>query len=130
MRLVAPILVLAALLGGCPADAPTVTPADPTPSGDTMPVPDDLVEAMKADVVDRTGVDPATIDVARAEAVTWSDGSLGCPEPGMFYTQALVDGYHVVLEADGVEHDYRADDRGNFRLCKNPVDGGSGLVDR
>jgi hypothetical protein len=35
-----------------------------------------------------------------AERVTWSDGSLGCPEPDMMYTQALVEGYRIVLLTD------------------------------
>jgi hypothetical protein len=29
----------------------------------------------------------------------WNDGSLGCPEPGMMYTQALVNGYWLIIEA-------------------------------
>jgi hypothetical protein len=28
-------------------------------------------------------------EVVSAKAVTWSDGSLGCPEPGKLYTQAF-----------------------------------------
>ena len=39
----------------------------------------------------------ADLKVLSAEAVTWSDGSLGCPEPGMMYTQALVPGYRVQI---------------------------------
>ena len=35
----------------------------------------------------------ATIDVVLYEDVVWRDGSLGCPQPGMAYTQALEDGY-------------------------------------
>jgi hypothetical protein len=38
--------------------------------------------------------------VVQAEAVTWPDGALGCPEPGIVYTQALVPGYWVVVEAE------------------------------
>ena len=61
--------------------------------------------------------------------MTWSDSSLGCPEPGLVYTQALVPGYHVILEQAGTQYDYHADRRGNFSLCppdraKEPVQGG------
>src|SRR5438105_6235108 len=53
----------------------------------------------------------------RAESVVWNDGSLGCPEPEMMYTQALVNGYWVVIDASGQNYDFRVDNRGNFRLC-------------
>ncbi|WP_418605475.1 hypothetical protein [Georgenia sp. SUBG003] len=49
--------------------------------------------------------------------MTWNDGSLGCPEPGTVYTQALVDGYHVVLEAGGERYDYRVGGAADVRLC-------------
>ena len=55
--------------------------------------------------------------IVRAESVVWNDGSLGCPEPGMMYTQALVNGYWVVIDASGQNYDFRVDNRGNFRLC-------------
>lgn len=37
------------------------------------------------------------LQVQLAESVTWSDGSLGCPQPGQTYTQALVDGYRILI---------------------------------
>jgi hypothetical protein len=33
------------------------------------------------------------------------------------YTQALVNGYFVVIDAAGQNYDFRVDGRGNFRLC-------------
>jgi hypothetical protein len=44
-------------------------------------------------------VDREQLVIVRRESVIWSDGSLGCPEPGMMYTQALVDGYWVAIGA-------------------------------
>ena len=35
----------------------------------------------------------------------------------MYYTQALVDGYQVIVSAGGKEYDYRAGS-GGFRLCE------------
>ena len=78
-----------------------------------------------------TGVDAADIQVITAEAVTWSDGSLGCPEEGMAYTQALVPGYRVILDVAGEEVPYHASEAGDFSACANPqepVD--DGTVDR
>ncbi len=100
---------------------PTLVPGVPTlPPGGMLSdgeAPASLLAEIKADVVERAGVEESAITVVRSQAVTWSDGSLGCPQPGMNYTQALVDGYWVVLEADGVFYDYRATARGSFTLC-------------
>ena len=85
----------------------------------TGEVPDDIIAAILADAAQRTGVDVGAIDVVSAESVTWNDGSLGCPEPGMLYTQALVDGSQVLLDADGEELDYRLGHGGSFLLCEN-----------
>jgi hypothetical protein len=38
----------------------------------------------------------------------------------MFYTQALVDGYQVVIDTGEEELDYRVGSGGSFRLCENP----------
>ena len=39
------------------------------------------------------------------------------------YTQALVDGYHVIVEANGQKLDYRIPLDGGFRVCKGPLGG-------
>ena len=62
-------------------------------------------------------VDRKQLVIVRAESVVWNDGSLGCPEPGMMYTQALVNGYWIVIEAAGQKYDFRVGRGGNFRLC-------------
>lgn len=77
-----------------------------------------LVSRIKQDLIGRTGATEADIAVVRSEAVIWSDGSLGCPEPGEMYTQSTVNGFWVVLEHRGVEYDYRATETGYFRLCE------------
>ncbi len=82
-------------------------------------IPAPIMAALRADAADRAGVDPEAIEVLQAENVTWNDGSLGCPEPGMSYTMALVDGYHVILAAEGEEFDYRVSAQGGFKLCES-----------
>ncbi len=37
------------------------------------------------------------VDILEARVVVWSSGAIGCPRPDGFYTQALVDGYLVIL---------------------------------
>ena len=94
----------------------TVPPSDALMTGE---VPADVLADLVADAAERTATEPGAVEVIQAEAVTWNDGSLGCPEPGMFYTQALVDGYHVILRAGDEELDYRVGAQGGFRLCES-----------
>ena len=93
----------------------TVTP----PTGE---VPDEVMESILARVRQQLDVDTLDgIEVTRAEAVTWPDGSLGCPEPGEFYTQALVEGFHVELTFDGQTFDYRVGGPENIKLCERQL---------
>ncbi len=98
-----------------PELAPAITPGPPV----TGEAPAALLDAILVDLAGRLGVSADAIEVVRDEAVVWNDGSLGCPEPGMMYTQALVDGYWVVLEYGDQSYDYRASEGGYFRLCEN-----------
>lgn len=88
-----------------------------------------MMRRLKADVVRRAGVDEDAIEVVTRRRRTFSDGSLGCPEPGKVYTQALVEGAQVILAVGGQRYDYRISDRGSFRLCEQPGGGkGPGLT--
>lgn len=80
--------------------------------------PEDLMTDIVADLIDRTGAAQADLTVVRNEAAIWNDGSLGCALPGQSYTQALVNGYWVVIQYAGAEYDYRASDSGFFKLCE------------
>ncbi|MGH8875315.1 MAG: hypothetical protein ACRDVM_08725 [Acidimicrobiia bacterium] len=106
-----------------PVPLERVPPADEPVVGE---VPDELMQPVMADAAVRAEVEASQVEVVRAQAVQWSDGSLGCPEPGMFYTQAIIDGYWVEVEAGGERLDYRLDNRGNFRLCNQPIPPGTG----
>jgi hypothetical protein len=88
-----------------------------SPSGD-LDVPADVLAPLVADAAQRANVGPDEVAVVSATFVTWSDGSWGCPEPGVQYTQALVDGWQVVLEAAGQRFDYRTVGPGRFRICE------------
>jgi hypothetical protein len=83
------------------------------------------VQEAVADLLDG-GVDRDAITLVVAEPVVWPDGSIGCPEPGMMYTQALVEGYRIVLEVDGEEVVYHgAGNEPPFR-CDTPAEPVSG----
>lgn len=87
----------------------------------TGEVPDELLDKVMADLEQRTGAARSDFDVMRAEAVQWNDGSLGCGEPGQFYTQAIVAGFWIVIDHHGKGYDYRASERGLFKLCPDPL---------
>jgi hypothetical protein len=108
--------------GAGSAGAPSVAVPAPSsqPASGDVSLPAEVTDPIVADAAARLNVDPAAVSIVSAEAETFSDGSLGCPEMGVMYTQALVDGYHVVVAANGTQLDYRGSVPGQFRLCKNP----------
>ena len=96
-------------------------PVDDAPVPMLGEAPSDLMKAIMDDVVGTTGAQRDALRVIRAEFVTWNDGSLGCPQPGVMFTQATVPGYWVVIDHAGTEYDYRANDKGFFVRCKGGV---------
>jgi hypothetical protein len=53
----------------------------------------------------------------RSEEVTWPDGALGCPKPGMSYIQALQPGWRLIVTHLGREAVYHASRTGYWLLC-------------
>jgi len=80
---------------------------------------DMLVAMALADAAERLGVPESDISVKLAEAFTWSDGSIGCLEPGYGYTQALVDGHRIILEHDGIDMSYHQANGEDPFLCED-----------
>ena len=103
--------------GTTPRHLPEPAPRAAESQGEPAEVPSELRQSVIADAASRSGVDSSAVTVKSAEAVTWPDGSLGCPQPGVMYTQMIVPGYRVVLLANGKEYDYRAGQKGSFQLC-------------
>jgi hypothetical protein len=137
------LVVVASLLAGCSAPggpatvAPTTAAApsatvqpgepsifrptpDPSQSIGPIVLPAATIEPVVADIARRAGVAPDQVTVLSAESVTFPDGGLGCPVPGMNYIQVLVDGYKIVAQANGITYDYRGTGT-TFRLCSQSV---------
>ncbi len=112
-----------------PAGREPERPASVTPStGGGATLPDDLrtrpaVAAAIADLAQRQGIDPAQVMIAGWTPVTWNDGSLGCPQEGMGYTQVQVDGQLLVLRVETALFQYHARGSGPFAYCANPSKG-------
>lgn len=110
-----------------PAEVPlpiTVVPGEPPDAAlepVTGEVPAEILEAILAEVAEQTGAQPEQVEFVRAEQAIWNDGSLGCPQPGVVYTQAPVTGYWVVLQFNGETFDFRVNERGIFTRCDGPT---------
>ena len=76
-----------------------------------------IIRAAVDDASRRTGLNASELQVIRSEAVTWPDGSLGCPQPGVMYTMAPVPGYRVRIQAGDTVLDYHASQRGYLVYC-------------
>lgn len=97
-------------------------PASPASGASSGPpaAQNSAVRHAVTDLAGRLDADVGRIEVAGVEHVTWRDGSLGCPQPDMMYTQALVDGMRIVLTYDGRRFEYHSGgDRDPF-LCEHP----------
>ena len=99
---------------------PSETPV-PTSTPQMSRVESQMPEAILGPILDEAAklanVPHQQLVIVRAEAVVWNDGSLGCPEPGMEYAQALINGFWVVISGAGQTYDFRVGRDGNFRLC-------------
>ena len=85
------------------------------------PVSQRLVNQAKEDLSTRLGIGSEAIELILFEEVTWSDGSLGCPEPGMGYIQVLIEGHRIILRVgDQVYHFHSGRGETPF-LCEKPV---------
>jgi hypothetical protein len=84
-------------------------------------IPVKFLEAIQKDIADRAGVAINKDEAIRAQAIVWPDGSLGCPQPGVLYTQAPVNGYWVVFDVGGEQYDYRIADTGYYFLCESEL---------
>lgn len=136
--LLAPLVVILAACGGdtdsgAPGDTTTPSTAPPATDSDTTTMPSNdqlsIVAPALEDLAERLGAPAADIEIVSAEEVTWPDGSLGCPEPGTSYTQALVDGSKVVLRYEDRVFVYHAgDDDLPFLCASDDKDGGHEMV--
>src|SRR3954463_9210665 len=73
-----------------PRFVPDATLESAQPVGEpvtTSSMPQAVRRAVVVDAARRFQVAEDAVVLASAEQVTWSDGSLGCPQPGRSYTQ-------------------------------------------
>ncbi len=107
-----------------PTAAPTMQEVTPMPGPTTNPAESGanfLIDLAVDDLAARLNISREAIELVRFEEVTWPDGALGCPQPGMAYIQVLVDGAFIQLRADGNLYNYHSGGgRGPF-LCEQSL---------
>lgn len=157
IRYLVPMFALGLLVAGCGSDASvgdpdpvgegeastssSTLPGEVIPSEEVTPfelpalagviyLDEELIARVRALAVEESGVSEDDLELRVAAQVTWNDGSLGCPEPGSVYIQALVDGYWVVFSHGDQLFDYRSALDGEFRRCINGLPPVSTLEDR
>ena len=124
-RLVVVACVVAAL-GACGQSETAEPEPEPEQEGTTMPseetpgAANPAAREAVADLAQRLEVAEDEVRVVSMEEVTWRDGSLGCAQEGMMYTQALVNGSRIVLDVDARTYEYHQG-QGRVFWCEKPT---------
>ena len=108
------------------ASQPTAVPAAPAaPQATAAPAamslePGSPEEKAAQALARKLGVPVDTLRLTAKEPQQWSDGSLGCPAPGMMYTQAIVPGFKFTFSDGTKTYDVHTDESGaRAVLCQN-----------
>jgi len=131
-------IFLALTFSACaPQAEPTRQPVFPVedsnmgPKPTRTPAPVELTRAQRAAfsaLSDITGLPAGQMTLVSTEAVTWPDGCLGVQRMGMMCTQVLVEGFKIVLEADGKQYEFHTNEDGSAVLLATG-EGTTGLLE-
>ena len=80
--------------------------------------PTELVVMAQADLAERLATTVEQIAVREVREVTWPDASLGCPQPGMAYAQAVQYGLLIRLSVNGEMYLYHSGEAQKPFLCE------------
>jgi hypothetical protein len=110
-------------LSPTPAAQPaTSSPAANVPSGSTArPESQAAVDAALRDAAAHLSVGVNELQVDQVEAREWPDSSLGCPRPGIMYSQVVTPGFLIIISTGGTvtrQLEYHSDARGRVVLCQ------------
>jgi hypothetical protein len=109
---------LVALAGGCTSHQSAGAGA-PAPAAGAARGAVSVAAQIRPQLAARLGVPPDALRLVVEEAVRWSDSSLGCPKPGMMYTQVITPGWRLGFAGrDGRTHEVHANrDGSHWVLC-------------
>ncbi len=97
------------------------TQTDPSLPIPALASPQMLIEKAKEDLSQKLSISVSRINLIETKEVFWPDTSLGCPQPGITYTQVQTPGYLIVLESNGNEFEYHANLHNSVFYCENPT---------
>ncbi len=97
-----------------------VEPTQPVSTTNGFQPPLDSVEAVRDHLAASEGVAHSEVELQLQQEVTWPNGAIGCPKPGMSYTQALVDGSRLVFTVQGTEYEFHSGQDRTYFYCENP----------
>ena len=96
----------------------SISPTIPSPSN---PALQGLVMQAKEDLARRLSIEADQIELLEVSAVVWPDGGLGCPQPGMVYTQVQHDGALIRLRVGKRIYNYHNGGNRPPFLCEQAV---------
>jgi hypothetical protein len=79
--------------------------------------PNEQIAYSKQDLATRLGLTVDAVKISGATPVSWRSGALGCPKPGMSYTDVLVPGIWIVLRVDKTTYRYHGSSGGQPFYC-------------
>ena len=120
-------VVLAALISACAVDVipapPSATEGDPPAAQEgsmlSSPTPPGAeLQGLARSVLSAwLRIPEDQVEVTLAEPIEWPDASLGCPQPGLAYAQAVTPGFRFTLEASGQSYFVHTDLGVNAVVC-------------
>jgi len=75
----------------------------------------------REDLASRLNIPLEQTSISGAIQVTWRSGALGCPKPGMNYTDALVPGVLIMVKVGNVPYRYHASPGGKPFHCPDSM---------
>lgn len=79
-----------------------------------------LIEKAKEHLAHRLSISTMQISLVESMEVEWSDSSLGCPQPGMYYLQVITPGYLIRFQALDKVFEFHTDKGNQIIYCDNP----------
>jgi len=118
-------------LTACNSSGDQPTPAKPKVESETTAVEAEMtpakvrenlsvkqqVDFAVKDLATRMNLEPGEVGFSGMTPVTWRSGALGCPKPGMNYTDALVRGVLIMLRIENRAYRYHGIPGGQPFFC-------------
>lgn len=82
--------------------------------------PNPAVTAARSALATKLKIQQDAVKLVGLDAVQWPDGCLGVKQPGVTCLQVIVDGFVVILEANGTRYTYHTDETGRQAVLASP----------